>query len=73
MGEIAGLPYWELTFDDKGRPNAGEADTLVAAAPALGITDLLVFAHGWNNDRAQASGLYRRFFEQVPGDRKAHV
>jgi hypothetical protein len=67
MGEIAGLPYWEVAFDDKGRPNAADADTLVAGAPGLGVTDLMVFAHGWNNDRGQATSLYRRFFEQVPG------
>jgi hypothetical protein len=67
MGEIAGLPYWEVAFDDKGRPNAGDADTLISGAPALGITDLMVFAHGWNNDRGQATSLYHRFFEQVPG------
>jgi hypothetical protein len=66
MGEIAGLPYWEVAFDEKGRPNADDADTLVSGAPGLGITDLMVFAHGWNNDRGQATALYRRFFEQVP-------
>jgi hypothetical protein len=67
MGEIAGLPYWEVAFDDKGRPNAADADTLVTGAPGLGVTDLMVFAHGWNNDRAQATSLYTRFFGQVPG------
>lgn len=67
MGEIAGLPYWEVAFDQRGRPNADDADTLISGAPALGITDLMVFAHGWNNDRAQAGDLYRRFFEQIPG------
>jgi hypothetical protein len=67
MGEIAGLPYWEIGFDQKGRPNAADADTLVGGAPGLGVTDLMVFAHGWNNDRGQATTLYRRFFEQVPG------
>jgi hypothetical protein len=67
MGEIAGLPYWEVAFDDKGRPTAADADTLLAGAPRLGVTDLMVFAHGWNNDRGQATSLYKRFFEQVPG------
>jgi hypothetical protein len=67
MGEIAGLPYWEVAFDEKGQVNADDADTLVTGAPGLGITDLMVFAHGWNNDRGQATSLYRRFFEQVPG------
>jgi hypothetical protein len=67
MGEIAGLPYWEVAFDERGQVNADDADMLVTGVPALGITELMVFAHGWNNDRAQATSLYRRFFEQVPG------
>ncbi|HEX8928350.1 MAG TPA: serine-threonine protein kinase [Actinomycetota bacterium] len=67
MGEIAGLPYWEIAFDERGRPNAADADALTAGLPAQGVTDLMMFAHGWNNDRGQATTLYRRFFEQVPG------
>jgi hypothetical protein len=67
MGEIAGLPYWEVAFDEKGKVNAADADALTAGLPAQGVTDLMVFAHGWNNDRGQATSLYRRFFEQVPG------
>jgi hypothetical protein len=67
MGEIAGLPYWEIAFDEKGRPNAADADTLVGGLPAQGVTDLMAFAHGWNNDRGRATTLYRRFFERVPG------
>src|SRR6266536_690551 len=67
MGEIAGLPYWEVAFDGQGRPDAADADTLLSGVPGLGISDLMVFAHGWNNDRGQARGLYQRFFEQVPG------
>jgi hypothetical protein len=67
MGEIAGLPYWEIAFDEQGRPNAADADALTAGLPAQAVTDLMMFAHGWNNDRGQATTLYRRFFEQVPG------
>jgi hypothetical protein len=66
MADIAGLPYWEITFDEQGRPNAGEIDTLASGVPGQGVSDLMVFAHGWNNDRGQARSLYRRFFEQVP-------
>jgi hypothetical protein len=66
-GEIAGLAHWELGFDERGRPDRGEVDTLLAEAPARGVTDLLLFSHGWNSDRRQARRLYRLWFEQVPG------
>ncbi len=66
MADIAGLGYWEVSLDDQGRPSPAEADALLSGVPGRGVTDLLVFAHGWNNDRGQARGVYRRFFEQVP-------
>jgi hypothetical protein len=28
-------------------------------------TDLFVFSHGWNNDIAEARGLYKRFFDRI--------
>jgi hypothetical protein len=64
--EINGLPHWEVGFDEHGTPARGDVDTLLAELPGPGLTDLLVFAHGWNSDRGQARRLYRRFFEQVP-------
>jgi hypothetical protein len=66
-GEIAGLPHFEVGFDERGRPDRAEVDALLAGAPAAGITDLFAFSHGWNNDRRQARRLYQRFFQQVPG------
>jgi hypothetical protein len=66
-GEIAGLAHWELGFDERGRPDQGELTTLLAEVPARGVTDLLLFSHGWNSDRRQARRLYRLWFEQVPG------
>jgi hypothetical protein len=65
--EIAGLAHWELSFDERGRPDRAEADTLLAEVPAQDVTDLLVFTHGWNNDRAQARRLYQAWLGQVPG------
>ncbi|WP_190024295.1 serine-threonine protein kinase [Streptomyces hiroshimensis] len=60
-------PYWELTFDADGDVDAGERDALIRGATDAGLTDLVVFAHGWNNDRPTATRLYSRFFEPFPG------
>ena len=60
--EIAGLPFWELTFDADGDPDGPQRDAFLAGVPARGLTDVIVFAHGWNNDRRIANELYQRFF-----------
>ena len=74
MSEIAGLPFWELTFDADGDPDAAHRDAFLAGLPGAGVTDLIVFSHGWNNDRGIALRLYERFFGvlagQVPAGRK---
>jgi hypothetical protein len=77
---IAGLPFWEIRFDADGDPDTGRRDTLLAEVPAHGITDLVVFAHGWNNDPAAARRLYDGFFGllagqlgNVPADRPVTV
>jgi hypothetical protein len=59
---IAGLPFWEITFDADGDPDASRRDALLAEVPARGVTDLFVFSHGWNNDRDVARRLYDGFF-----------
>ncbi|MFK4148360.1 serine-threonine protein kinase [Streptomyces sp. NPDC004065] len=59
-------PYWELTFDADGDVDGPERDRLLAQVPARGVRDLIVFAHGWNNDRSGATRLYSRFFAPVP-------
>ena len=64
--QVAGFPYWEVAFDENGQAvDAAALDTLVAEAPGQGLTDLFIFAHGWNNDRQMARNLYQRFFEQL--------
>ncbi|MFD9907790.1 serine-threonine protein kinase [Streptomyces sp. NPDC059063] len=60
-------PYWELTFDADGDVDAAQRDRLLSGAEDTRITDLLVFAHGWNNDQRTARALYRRFL--APFDR----
>jgi hypothetical protein len=78
--EIAGLPFWELTFDAEGDPDTAQRDTFLTEVRNRTITDLIVFAHGWNNDRRIALELYNRFFgilanqlQHVPADRPTIV
>ncbi len=67
MSGMSAEPYWELTFDADGDADAGERDALIRGAVSEGLTDLVVFAHGWNNDRPMATGLYSRFYAPFPG------
>ncbi|MET7703723.1 serine-threonine protein kinase [Streptomyces sp. NPDC005485] len=60
-------PYWELTFDADGDADGHERDRLLAEIPQRGVHDLIVFAHGWNNDRSGATRLYSRYFAPIPG------
>ncbi|GHH18573.1 serine-threonine protein kinase [Streptomyces lanatus] len=59
-------PYWELTFDADGDPDAGKRDRLLAGVAERHVRDLIVFAHGWNNDRSGATRLYDGFFASIP-------
>ncbi|GAB7007058.1 hypothetical protein JCM18899A_45310 [Nocardioides sp. AN3] len=48
---------WEVEFTKDGRIfDEAQVDALLAGL--AGATDLLVLAHGWNNDRADATALY---------------
>ncbi|MFC8126712.1 serine-threonine protein kinase [Streptomyces sp. NPDC057302] len=71
-------PYWELTFDADGDVDTTQRDHLLAEVAAERVTDLLVLAHGWNNDQDMATDLYRRFFTPCrdlagPGVRLGYV
>ena len=59
MNEIAGLPFWELHFEESG------ALTKRVSPIQPQITDLFVFAHGWNNDYTDSKDLHENFFEQL--------
>ncbi|MFG2131141.1 serine-threonine protein kinase [Streptomyces sp. NPDC048751] len=59
-------PYWELTFDADGDVQGRQRDRLLAEVPTSGVRDLVVFSHGWNNDRSIATRLYDRFFAPFP-------
>jgi hypothetical protein len=66
MISIAGLPFWDVDFDEHGVPAARDL-TLESEIAAGGVTDLIVFAHGWNNDREVAHQLYEQFFGTMAG------
>ena len=64
---IGGLPWWELRFDAGGDPDPVSVAALLSGARARGVTDLVVLAHGWNNDRDVAYALYAAFFNLLAG------
>lgn len=63
---VSVAPYWELTFDADGDPDSRKRDRLLAGVARHDVRDLIVFAHGWNNDRSVATRLYDRFFAPIP-------
>ncbi|MGW7366037.1 serine-threonine protein kinase [Streptomyces sp. NPDC054841] len=56
-------PYREITFDADGDADPAQRDALAG----LGVTDLVMLAHGWNNSRSTATRFCSRFFEPFPG------
>ena len=60
--EGAEVPWYIVPFDDQGRCSGPQTRAeLVERAAREGFTDIIVFAHGWNNDWMQATGRYERF------------
>ncbi|MER8044094.1 serine-threonine protein kinase [Streptomyces sp. NPDC094032] len=62
-------PYREITFDKDGEGPGGPAGQAAALAELSrqGCTDLVVFAHGWNNTPSVATRFYSAFFAPFPG------
>jgi hypothetical protein len=75
MGEIAGVPYFEVRFNKKAEVDAeGDAADLKSHLAQGQTTDLIVISHGWNNHIEEARELYRRFFESFAQQaRKANL
>ena len=64
MGEIAGFHVDEIEFTRDGpAADPGRADAFVGSVEQREPTDLLVLAHGWNNDMAQARTLFAAWLE----------
>jgi len=62
MPEMSVEPYREITFDKDGDVNVAQRDRLAE----LNVTDLVMFAHGWNNSPTIANRLYSAFFAPFP-------
>lgn len=60
MIDIAGLPYWEVRFDDKG--TLVDDGRLPAQLPDHHLSDLFVLCHGWNNSVSSARDFYQAMF-----------
>ncbi len=65
MTEIANLPFWELVYDGDGHPDGDAEATFLREAREKGITDVVVFSHGWNSNRTAATRLYNGFFSTL--------
>ena len=66
MKKVAGLPYFELQFDLRGKVfDKKELEELLKFVGGNSVTDLFVMSHGWNNDMAEARKLYKDFFASV--------
>lgn len=63
------FPYVQLDFDDRGRPRAGQLQTLLDTIDREHVTDLFVMSHGWNNDEREAHDLYNRLFTHIDAQR----
>lgn len=62
--QISGFPYHLVRLDSEAQEVDGTGDALVRDV-AAGITDLVIFCHGWNNDEPTAKRLYELFFSQL--------
>jgi hypothetical protein len=59
---VDGNPIWGLAFDKDGDINPEQKSTLTDGVKSAGLTDLVLFSHGWNNDEQAAKSLYERWF-----------
>jgi hypothetical protein len=59
------FPYWALSFDAMGRLISPRHDVLLSEVASGTLTDMFVFAHGWNNDTREARTLTERFFREI--------
>jgi hypothetical protein len=66
MAKLAGFDYFPVQFTKEATPHdPAEAQALKARLAQGGVTDLLVFSHGWNNDMEEARQLYSAFLTNL--------
>jgi hypothetical protein len=65
MPDIAGTPYYEITFAADGTLNSDGG--LPAAVADGAITNLFMFSHGWNDSESSARGLYQDVLTLIAG------
>jgi hypothetical protein len=63
MSSDAAWPHFEMIFDKDGDVEESAKAALIAAVKAAGLTDILVFSHGWNSSQDGARAMYKRWFE----------
>jgi len=71
--DVRGIPLISLTFDHHGTIEPGDEATLLAEVDATRATDVLFFAHGWNNSVDIANLLFHSFYRAVPPLLAAHT
>jgi hypothetical protein len=74
MAQLSGFPYVEVQFDKQGKlVDKAQVDAAVKEVGRLGITDLVVFSHGWNNNMDEARDHYKRFASAMRGAADRHL
>jgi len=66
MKSISGIPAFEVEFDKSAKlVDRAQLAALSSHCKDNGVTDLILFAHGWNNDMADARDLYTRLLTEI--------
>jgi hypothetical protein len=77
METIAGLPFFPLQITKDGKlfsaPEKAAIENAVSQTGAGKLTDFFVISHGWNNDMAEARGLYNELFANVASQLPKHA
>jgi hypothetical protein len=66
MENVSGFPYAEVRFTRDGHVHdVTDVDRLCRMASTAKVTDLLIMAHGWNNDMDEARRLYAGLLRHI--------
>jgi hypothetical protein len=66
MKSISGIPAFEVEFDKSAKlVDRAQLAALSSHCKDNGVTDLILFAHGWNNDMADARDLSTRLLTEI--------